>query len=59
MNKLKIKRDNLEEVMQDMINELCQMCVVVFKHSRREKYVVVAVVMSWLIFFIVVMVNNL
>ena len=59
VNKLKIKRDNLEETMQDMTNELFQMHVAVFKHSRGEKYVVVAIVMSWLIFSIVVMVSNL
>ena len=59
VKKLKIKRDNLEEAMQDMTNELCQMRVAVFKHSRGEKYAVVAVVMSWLIFSIVVMVSNL
>ena len=59
MKKLKIKIDNLEEAMQDMTNELYQMRVVVIKHSRREKSIVVAVVMSWLIFSIVVMVSNL
>ena len=57
---LKIKRDNLEEAMQDMTNVLYQIRVVVIKHSRGKKFVVIAVVMSWLIFVIVVvMVNNL
>ena len=46
MKKLKIKRNNKEEAMQDMANELCQMHATLFKHSRGEKYVVVAVVMS-------------
>ena len=59
VKKLKIKRDNLEEAMQDMTNELCHMRAVVINYLRREKYVVVAVVMSWLIFVIVVMVRNL
>ena len=59
VKKLKIKRDNLEEVMQDMTNELCQMHAALIKHSRGEKYAVVAIVMSWLIFSIVVMVRNL
>ena len=36
--------------MKGMTNELCQMCAAVFKHSRGEKYPVVIVVMSWLIF---------
>ena len=57
--KIEIKRDNMEEAMQDITNELCQMCVVVFKQSRGEKYVVVAVVMSWLIFVIVLIVSTL
>ena len=59
VKKLKIKRDNLGEAMQDMTNELCHMPVIVFKNSRGEKYNVIAVVMSWLIFAIVVMVRNL
>ena len=59
VKKLKIKRDDLEEAMQDMTNELCQMHAVVIKHSRGEKHDVVVVVMSWLIFSIVVMVSNL
>ena len=59
VKKLKIKKDNLEEAMQDMTNELCQMHAAVINHSRGGKYVVVAVVMSWLIFVIVVMVINL
>ena len=46
MKKLKIKRDNLEEAMQDMTTELCQMHAAVFKHSRGEKYAIVVVVMS-------------
>ena len=57
---LKIKRDNPEEAMQDMTNVLYQIRAVVIKHSRGKKFVVIAVVMSWLIFVIVVvMVNNL
>ena len=59
MKKLKIKRENLDEAMQDMTNDLCQMRATVIKHSRGEKYVVVVVVMSWLIFSIVIMVSNL
>ena len=54
VKKLKIKRDN-----QDMTNELCQMRAVVFKYSRGEKYDVVEVIISWIIFSIVVMVRNL
>ena len=34
VQKLKIKKDNSEEAMQDMTNELCHMCATVFKHSR-------------------------
>ena len=46
VKKLKIKRDNLEDTMQDMSNELCQLRAAVFKYARGEKYVALAVVMS-------------
>ena len=57
LKKLKIKKDNLEETMQDMSNELCQLRDAVFKYARGEKYVAFAVVMSWLIFVIIIMVR--
>ena len=41
-----------------MTNELCRMHAAIFKYSREEKYVVVAIIMSWLIISIVVMVRN-
>ena len=46
VKKLKIKRDNLEEALQEMINELCQLHATMFKYERGEKYVALAVVMS-------------
>ena len=59
VKKLKMKRDNLEEAIQDMRNELCHLCATVLKYARGEKFVALAVVMSWLIFAIVVIIRNL
>ena len=58
VKKLKMKKHIMEEAMQDMKNELCQLCDAVCKHTRWEKYAQLAVVMSSLIFAIVVMVRN-
>ena len=58
VKKLKIKRDILEEAMQDMRNELYQLRGSVCKYARGEKYALVAVLMSWLIFVIVAIVRN-
>ena len=59
VKKLKMKRDKLEHAMQGMSNELCQLHPEVFKYAKGDKYVVLTLVMSWLIFAIVVMVRNL
>ena len=58
IKKLKMKRDMMQEAMQDMRNELCQLRGAMCKYARREKYALIAFVMSWLIFAIVVMVRN-
>ena len=55
---LKLKRDILREAMEDMRNELCQLRGVMCKYKRGEKYALIAFVLSWLIFSIVVMVRN-
>ena len=41
-----------------MRNESCQLCGAMYKYARGEKYALIAFVMSWLIFVIVVMVRN-
>ena len=56
--KLKMKRDILQEAMQDMRNESCRLCGAMCKYARGEKYALIAFVMSWLIFTIVVMVRS-
>ena len=53
-----MKRDLLNEAMEDMRNELYQLCGLVCKYARGEKYPLVSVFMSWLIFVIAVMVRN-
>ena len=53
-----MKRDTLQEAMQDMRNESCQLRGAMCKYARGEKYALIAFVMSWLIFAIVVMVRN-
>ena len=58
VKKLKMKRDILEEVMQDMRNELYQLRGSVCKYAKGEKYALVAVFMSWLILVIVIIVRN-
>ena len=55
---LKMKRDILQEAMEDMRNELCQLHGAMCKCERGEKYALIAFVLSWLIFAIVVMVRN-
>lgn len=47
VKKLKLKKHIREEAMQDKRNELCQLCGVMSKHVRGEKYFAVAVDMSW------------
>ena len=56
--KLIIKRDILQEAMEDMRNELCQLRGAMCKYEKGEKYALIAFVLSWLIFAIVVMVIN-
>ena len=41
-----------------MRNELCQLRGAMCKYERGEKYALIAIVLSWLIFAIVVMVRN-
>ena len=53
-----MKRDILEETMKDMRNELCQLRGSVCKYARGEKYPLLAIVISYLIFVIVIMVRN-
>ena len=48
-----MKRDMLQEAMEDMRNELCQLCGAMCKYERGEKYALIAFVLSWLIFAIV------
>ena len=49
IKKLKMKRDILQEAMQDMRNELCQLRGAMCKYERWEKYALIAFVMSRLI----------
>ena len=53
-----MKKHIMEEAMQDMRNELFRLRGAVCKYARGQKYALNAVVMSWLIFAIVVMVKN-
>ena len=58
IKKLKMKRDILQEAMQDMRNESFQLCGAMCKYGRGEKYALIAFVMSWLIFATFLMVRN-
>ena len=46
VKKLKMKKHVMEEVMEDMRNELCQLQGALCKYARGEKYAQLAVVIS-------------
>ena len=45
VKKLKMKKHIMDEVMEDMRNELCQLHGALCKYAREEKYAQLAVVM--------------
>ena len=53
-----MKKDILEEAMQNIRNELFQLYGAVCKYAKGEKYALLAFVTSWLIFSIVIIVRN-
>ncbi|XP_010687375.1 uncharacterized protein LOC104901482 [Beta vulgaris subsp. vulgaris] len=52
IKKLQLKKDNLEEDMQEMKFELSQLRIEVLKMSRNEKNLTLALFVSWLVFAI-------
>ncbi|XP_056688228.1 uncharacterized protein [Spinacia oleracea] len=54
IKKLQTKKDNLEEDVQEMKNELCQMRIEMMKSSRNERNGTMALYFSWFFFSLVV-----
>ena len=48
----------MNEAMEDMKNELCQLHGALCKYAIGEKYAQLVVVVSWIMFTIVVMLEN-
>ena len=53
-----MKEHIIEEAMDDIRNELCQLHDALCKHARGEKYAQLVVIISYLVYLIVVMVGN-